>query len=59
MLEDQLRAAVKKRPETEYAIAKGAGIAPAMLYRFMRKERSLSMPAASKLAAYLGLSLKR
>ena len=58
-LEDQLREAIRKRPETEHAVAMAAGVSPPILNRFMRGERGLNMATADRLCRYLGLSLKR
>lgn len=56
---DQLRNAIQKCPETEYAIAKGAGVEPATVYRFVSGERGITFEVAAKLCSYLGLRLTR
>jgi transcriptional regulator with XRE-family HTH domain len=38
-------------------LAKATGVHQAQLSRFLRKQRSLQLPAAAKLCAYLGLHL--
>ncbi len=43
---------------TRYAVAKGAGVDVAALLRFMSGERTLTLPSAAKLAAFLGLELR-
>lgn len=57
-LETALRQAIKDSGLTRYAVAKGADVDTSQLLRFMAKERSLTLPAASKLAAFLGLELR-
>ena len=54
---DQLRRAVAGCGLSLNGLAKATGVHQAQLSRFMRAERSLSLPAAAKLCAYLGLSL--
>jgi plasmid maintenance system antidote protein VapI len=56
---DQLRKAIEKCPETEYAIGKGAGVEPATVYRFVSGERGVTLEVAAKLCSYLGLRLVR
>lgn len=57
-LEATLRQAVIESGMTRYAVAKGAGLDVAQLLRFVSGERSLTLPAASMLAAFLGLELR-
>jgi plasmid maintenance system antidote protein VapI len=56
---ESLRAAIRDSGLSLYAIAKGAGIGYAQIHRFASGERSLSLDAVDRLAAYFGLSLKR
>ncbi len=58
-LESVLRRAVRDSGLTRYAVAKGAGVDTSQLLRFVAGKRSLTLPAASKLAAFLGLGLKQ
>ena len=57
-LEAVLREAIARSELTRYAIAQGAGLDTAQLLRFAAGKRSLTLPAASKLAEFLGLELK-
>ncbi len=52
-----IRAAVKKSGLTHYRIAKDAGVAPAILDRFVTGQRDITLGTASKVAQVLGLSL--
>lgn len=56
---DQLRKAIADSGETEYAIAKGAGVSQSVVNRFVHGERSISIETAAKLCLYLKLDLKR
>ena len=58
-LQDQLRQAVQDSGLTLYAVAKGAGIAYPVLYRFASGERDLTLTTASKLTEYFGMRLTR
>ena len=58
-LQDQLRQAVQDSGRSLYAIAKGAGIAYPVLYRFASGERDLTLETASRLADYFGMRLTR
>ena len=53
----QLRQAIAKNSETEYAIAKGSGISQSVLNRFVHGQRGISLETAAKLCAYLKLEL--
>ena len=55
-LEKRLHAAVCQYGNN-YELAHMAGVAPDMLSRFVRKERSLRLDSAGKLAKVLGLVL--
>jgi transcriptional regulator with XRE-family HTH domain len=54
---DQLREAIAKSDETEYAVAKGSGVSQSVLNRFLKGERSIGIETAAKLCAYLKLDL--
>ena len=58
-LQDQLRQAVQDSGLTLYAIAKGAGIAYPVLYRFASGERDLTLQTASRLTDFFGMRLTR
>lgn len=58
-IESVLRQAIIKSGLTRYAVAKGAGVDTSQLLRFVAGQRSLTLPAAGKLAAFLGLELRR
>jgi transcriptional regulator with XRE-family HTH domain len=55
---DQLRQAIAKSNETEYAIAKGSGVSQSILNRFTHGERGISLETAAKLCLYLKLDLR-
>lgn len=54
---DQLRKAIADSDETEYAIAKGAGVSQSVVNRFVHGERGISIETAAKLCTYLQLDL--
>ncbi len=56
-LTDTLKAAIEQSGLTRYRIAKETGIPESHLGRFVRREMSLRLDRADKLAAYLGLRL--
>jgi plasmid maintenance system antidote protein VapI len=56
-LADQLRPAIAGCGMSLNQLAEAAGVHKAQLSRFMRAERSLTLPAAAKLCTYLGLRL--
>lgn len=58
MVED-LRDAIRSSGESHYAIAKRAGIASDMIDRFVSGERLLRLDTAAKIAAALGLELRK
>ncbi len=58
-LDDQLRQAVQDSGLTLYAVAKGAGIAYPVLYRFASGERDLTLRTATRLADFFGMRLTR
>jgi transcriptional regulator with XRE-family HTH domain len=56
-LTDVLRAAIEESGLTRYRIARGAGVDESILMRFVRREMSIRLDKADRLAAYLGLQL--
>lgn len=56
---DQLRRAIANCGETEYAVAKGAGVSQSVVNRFVQGQRSISIDTAAKLCLYLKLDLMR
>lgn len=56
-LADQLRQAIAGSGTSLNQLAKLTGVHQAQLSRFLRKERSLTLPAVCRLCAHLGLSL--
>ena len=48
----------RSRAMSAHAIARGAGIDVASLLRFMNRQRTLTLPSAGRLAAFLGLELR-
>ena len=56
-LQDQLRQAVQESELSLYAIAKGAGIAYPVLYRFSTGERDLTLKTGSRLADFFSMRL--
>ncbi len=54
---EQLRRAVAGCGQSLNQLAKATGVHKAQLSRFLRQERTLTLKAASKLCAYLELSL--
>jgi plasmid maintenance system antidote protein VapI len=56
---DQLRQAIERSGETQYAIAKGAAVDQSVLNRFVNGERGISFETAAKLCEYLGLVLSK
>ena len=61
-IEKQLKQAIMKSKMSRYRICKEAGLSESQLSYFMnkdkRKRRSLTLPAAAKLAKVLGLELR-
>ena len=61
-IEEQLRQAIRKSEKSRYRICKEAGLSESQLSYFMNKDkekrRSLTLPAAAKLAKVLGLELR-
>lgn len=56
---DQLRKAIAESGQTEYGIAKGAGVSQSVVNRFVNGERGIGLDTAARLCAYLGLELVR
>ena len=56
---EQLRKIIAGDLRSQADIARGAGVAPASLSRFMRKERGLCDSNLDKLCKYLKLELRR
>jgi plasmid maintenance system antidote protein VapI len=56
---DQLRKAMRDSGETEYGIAKAAGVPQSVVNRFVRGERGISLETAARLCACLELQLTR
>jgi len=59
MIDADLRAGIMDSGLTHYALAKLSGIAPEQLDRFISGERDLRLGTAAKVAAALGMELKR
>jgi len=57
-IERQLRQAIRKSGMSRYRIAKESGLTESQLSYFIHGKRSLTLPAAAKLAKALGLELK-
>jgi plasmid maintenance system antidote protein VapI len=56
-LAEQLRRAIAGCGLSLNQLARATGVHQAQLSRFLRVERSLTLPAASRLCAFLGLRL--
>ena len=52
MISDQLRQAIQHSGQTTFTVAKGAGIAPPILYRFVDSERTITLQTADKVCAF-------
>ena len=57
-IEQQLKSAVLEADMSRYQIAKLSGVSEAQLSYFVNDIRSLTLPAAAKLAQALGLELR-
>lgn len=61
MIDDALRAAVRKSGRTYYELGQAAGVAPSVILRFMEPTEDrggdIRLSTAAKLAAELGLAL--
>jgi plasmid maintenance system antidote protein VapI len=58
-LQDVLRAAIRGTGKPIYRIAKESGVPQPSILRFMSGERDIRLETAEKLAASLGLGLKK
>jgi transcriptional regulator with XRE-family HTH domain len=56
---ETIRRTILESGKTLYRVAKDSGVNFGTLYRFMSRERSMSLDAVEKLCAYLGLTLTR
>jgi hypothetical protein len=56
---DQLRQAIRNSGKTHYRIGKDAGVKPEMVARFVRGERDVRAETFAKIAAALGLELRK
>jgi hypothetical protein len=56
---DALRQAAEQSGQSIYALAKGSGLSYAVVWRFVKGERTLSQAAIDKLAGHLRLELTR
>lgn len=56
---EQLRKAIAKGDQSQYAISKATGISQPMLNRFVNGERSISLETAARLCDYLKLELRQ
>jgi transcriptional regulator with XRE-family HTH domain len=56
-LVDQLRRAIAGCGMSLNRLGEATGVSKGQISRFLRAERSLTLPAAAKLCAYLGLRL--
>jgi plasmid maintenance system antidote protein VapI len=55
---DVIRRAVRDSGRTPYAVAQAAGVPQAVLSRFLRGERGVTLDTAEKLCRALGLELR-
>jgi transcriptional regulator with XRE-family HTH domain len=58
-LSETIRAAMKRDGRSWYALSNDSGVSRGQLVRFFNGQRELTLPAASKLCAALGLELRR
>jgi transcriptional regulator with XRE-family HTH domain len=58
-ISDQLRQAIGAAGVTRYKLAQATGVTEAALSRFVRGERSLTLPAVDRLCAFLNLHLTK
>jgi transcriptional regulator with XRE-family HTH domain len=56
-ISDQLRAIIKARGLTAYALAKLSGVNTGVIQRFINEERDIRLASVDKLATALGLRL--
>jgi len=58
-LSDALRRHIRAEGVSLYELAEQTGVARGLLSRFMRGERDIRLETANRIAAYLGLELRR
>jgi len=58
-IEEQLRRAILGADIPPTRLARESGVAPAIMSRFLRGQRSLTLPTAAKIARLLNLELVR
>jgi hypothetical protein len=63
MIDEQLKAAIRKSGRTYYDLGRASGVAPSVILRFMTDDPQarggdLRLSTAAKLAAELGLTLR-
>jgi transcriptional regulator with XRE-family HTH domain len=58
-LVEQLRIAIRTSGQSLYRIAKNTGVGADRLSRFLRGQRTLTLPAAEKICDVLGLELTK
>ncbi|MGC9261474.1 MAG: helix-turn-helix domain-containing protein [Phycisphaerae bacterium] len=58
-IEDQLREAIHRSKKSNHELWHATGVHRASIARFLRRERTLRLDVAAKIAAYLKLSLKQ
>jgi transcriptional regulator with XRE-family HTH domain len=54
---ERIKATIREREMSAYAVAKAAGINPAIVLRFLSGERSINLATAEKMAEALDLEL--
>ena len=55
---DQLRRAIKRSGETQYALSMATGVDQSVLSRFLKGERTIRLETAARLCKHLGLELR-
>jgi plasmid maintenance system antidote protein VapI len=58
-IDDQLRAAIADDDRGPYRLAIDCGVDERMIRRFLARQRDLTMASAARIAAALGLQLRR
>jgi plasmid maintenance system antidote protein VapI len=58
-LEATLKQALSDTGKSVYALARASGVSQPVLHRFMAGQRTLTLPTADKLCAFLGLELMK
>jgi transcriptional regulator with XRE-family HTH domain len=54
---EKIKATIRERELSAYAVAKAAGVNTAVVLRFLSGERTISLPTAEKIAEALDLEL--